>query len=72
MRLRNKVLATREAKGISQHELSRKTGLSRMTLRAVERDDGYQPISTVMTMLCESLDDPDLFWWEREPIEAVA
>ena len=72
MRLRNKVLAARDAKRLSQHELSRITGLSRMTLRAVERDDGYEPNSTVMTMLCTALDDPDLFWWEREPATAVA
>lgn len=67
MQLRNKVLVTREARGISQHELSRMTGLSRMTLRAVERNDGYEPNSTVMTVLCAALDDPGLFWWEREP-----
>ena len=66
MRLRNKVLKTRESLGISQHELSRRTGLSRMTLRAVERNDGYEPNSTVMTSLCEALDAPDLFWWERD------
>jgi DNA-binding XRE family transcriptional regulator len=71
MRLRNRVLATREGLALSQHELSRRTGLSRMTLRAVERDDGYEPNSTVMTMLCEALDAPDLFWWEREPAEPM-
>jgi DNA-binding XRE family transcriptional regulator len=72
MRLRNRVLVKRAEQRISQHELSRRTGLSRMTLRAVERDDGYEPNSTVMTALCEALDDPDLFWWERESVEAAS
>lgn len=72
MRLRNRVRKVREDKGQSQYDLSRGTGLSRVTIRAVERDDGYEPNSTVMTVLCEALDDPDLFWWEREPAQAAA
>lgn len=72
MKLRNRVRQAREDKGLSQYDLSRSTGLSRVTIRAVERDDGYEPNSTVMTMLCQALDDPDLFWWERQPAEAVA
>jgi len=65
MRLRNRVRERREQARISQHELSRMTGLSRMTIRAVERDDGYEPLATVMTVLCAALNDAELFWWER-------
>ena len=73
MKMRNRVLATRAEMGISQHELCRRTGLSRLTIRAVERDDGYTPNGAVMLRLSEALgaDMNSLFWSEREP-EVVA
>lgn len=66
MKLRNKVKATREAVGISQHALSLRTGLSRVTLRSIERDDGYTPNGSVMLKLASELGVSmnDLFWSE--------
>jgi transcriptional regulator with XRE-family HTH domain len=74
MRLRNRVRLVREKLGVSQHELSRQTGLSRMTIRAVERDNGYVPNGSVMTRLSDALGETDLFWFEDDAtrVEAVA
>ena len=64
MLLKNRVLVRRTALGISQHELSRRTGLSRVTIRAIERDPSHNVSAEVQRRLAEALDDPGLFWLE--------
>jgi transcriptional regulator with XRE-family HTH domain len=66
VRLRNRVRATRALRGITQSALAEWAGISRMTLRRVERDDGYVPWGTVMVALANALDDEGLWWMERD------
>lgn len=68
MRLRNRVKTARRELDISQRELARRTGLSRLTIRAIERDNGYSPNGTVMVRIATALDSDiqTLFWSERE------
>lgn len=74
MRLRNRVREARVERGLNLSQLADAAGLSRPTVRAIERDDGYEPTASVMSKLCETLGTPDLFWFEEEavPAEAVA
>lgn len=65
MRLRNRVRITRLLRGIHQETLAREAGISRHTLGRIERDDGYEPMGTVMRKLATALDDEGLFWMER-------
>jgi transcriptional regulator with XRE-family HTH domain len=65
MRLRNRVKATRVLRGVSQTALAERAGISRMTLRAIERDDGYQPKASAMVALARVLNDEGLWWMER-------
>lgn len=69
MRLRNRVRATRVLQGINQSALARKAGISRMTLRRIERDDGYIPWGTVMVALAHALNDETVWWMERDGTE---
>jgi DNA-binding XRE family transcriptional regulator len=73
MRLRNRVRAARQARGITQIQLAEDAGMTRQTLAAIEKDDGHEPYGWVMTALSSVLDDPGLFWWEAsaQPVEAV-
>jgi transcriptional regulator with XRE-family HTH domain len=70
MRLRNRVRAVRAALGLSQRDLAKLSGVSRVTLGAIERDDGYEPKASVMGRVCEVLGDAGLWWFE--PSEEVA
>lgn len=67
-RLRNRVRAVRIEAGLSQRQLGLRTGLSRVTLRSIERDDGYTPNSAVLMKVAEALgqDMHELFWTEAE------
>ena len=71
--LRNRVREVRTKLGISQRELVRRTGLSRQTLSAIERDNGYSPNGTVMASLGQALDADlgDLFWIDTTEPEQV-
>lgn len=72
MRLRNRVFEIRKALGLSQHQLSRLTGLSRMTIRAIERDMGHEASTDTQRKLCAALNRTDLFWMEREDTDPAA
>lgn len=65
MRLRNRVRATRVLRGITQTALAHSAGISRLTLRQIERDDGYKPLGAVMVALANALNDVGLWWFER-------
>lgn len=68
MKLRNSITAARQRKQLSKSALAGAAGISRQTLAAIERDDGYHPASSVMTALCKALDDESLFWWEKSEV----
>lgn len=72
MLLRNRVRERRLELHLTQRELARRTGLSRQTLSAIERNDGYSPVARVMATIAEALDCSigDLFW--HVEAEAVA
>ncbi len=75
MRLRNQVRRMRLERGLSQREMARLTGLSRQTLYAIERDDGYDTSSRIQGAIAGMLGVPTAacFWHEAErPSEAVA
>lgn len=63
-RQRNRVRERREQAGLTQTELARRARVSRQTLSAIEKDDGYQPTAAVMGRLTDALADPRLFWRE--------
>jgi DNA-binding XRE family transcriptional regulator len=65
MRLRNRVRATRVLRAITQTALAKEAGISRLTLRLIERDDGYAPMGAVMVALARALDDEGIWWMER-------
>jgi transcriptional regulator with XRE-family HTH domain len=67
MRFRNRVLTVRLRRGLSQHELMRQSGVSRLTIRRIEQDDGWPAEAGVQLKLCEILNHTRLFWTEREP-----
>lgn len=70
--LSNRIREIREQRGMSQRELGRLTGLSRQTLSAIERNDGYSPNGNVMVRLAEALGTPlqELFWSEPSAVAA--
>jgi len=75
--MRNSVAMTRRSAGLSLTDLARATGLSRLTIRVIERDEGHAPSGTVQLRLAEALGTTvqDLFWSEpaeSEPVEAAA
>lgn len=65
MRLRNRVRATRVLRGITQTRLASEAGISRLTLRLIERDDGYEPTGHVIVAVANALNDEGLWWIER-------
>ena len=68
MRMRKRVRARRIERGLSQAELSRRTGLHRFTIRLIERDTGYAPTGAVQLRLAEALGrgTHELFWSEPD------
>jgi DNA-binding XRE family transcriptional regulator len=70
MRFRNRVRQVRVASGASTYDIWRATGISRVTLRKIERDDGYQPRTRTVARLMEHFGRMDLFWYE--PAEGAA
>lgn len=74
MQLRNRVRQVREERKLSQETTAELAGISRTTLSLIEQDNGHEPIGSVMTALCRTLDDAGLFWWDEaaKAAEAVA
>lgn len=52
-------------KGISQQELSEKSGVSRTTISNLENNDGAVTTTETMKKLAEALDIPPRFFLER-------
>jgi putative transcriptional regulator len=74
-RLRNRVADVRRARGWSQRELGRRSGLSRQTISAIESgSERNQPRADVMVRLAEvfGLELADLFWTETEEAPSAA
>ena len=65
-RMANKVAARRLELGLTINDLANRAGVSRITVRHTERNDGYAPSGTVMLRLAEALETTvqDLFWSE--------
>lgn len=66
MRLRNRVRAARLEMGLTQAALARRAGIARLTLRRIERDDGYVPWGTVMLAVATALKDAGTWWYEQD------
>jgi DNA-binding XRE family transcriptional regulator len=68
MSIRNCVRLTRLRRRLSVTELHRRTGLTRQTIYAIERDNGYTPKADVMFRLSQALNEDvaTLFWSEPE------
>jgi putative transcriptional regulator len=74
-RLRNRVADVRRARGWSQRELGRRSGLSRQTISAIESgSERNQPRADVMVRLAEvfEVEMADLFWTETEEAPSAA
>lgn len=67
MRFRNRVHEIRLLRGLSVAELSRRSGVSTQTIFAIEADEGYPARGPVQLKLAIALNEPLLFWIEREP-----
>jgi DNA-binding XRE family transcriptional regulator len=65
-RMVNGVRSRRQALGMSLSELARRSTVNRLTLRMIERNDGYAPSGTVMLLIAQALSQSvqDLFWSE--------
>ena len=73
-RLRNRIADVRRARGWSQRELGRRSGLSRQTISAIESgSERNQPRADVMVRLAEvfEVEMADLFWTETETPSAA-
>lgn len=66
---RNTVRASRLRRGITLVELARRTGLHRLTIIDIEKDDGSPVKSDTMFALARALNTEvgSLFWDEPEP-----
>lgn len=51
-----KVKEIREAQGITQEELEKKSGVSRQTISAIENNDNYQAKTGTLLALAKALD----------------
>lgn len=73
--LQNGVLAARTSAGLTQTELSVRSGVDRKVLRWIEQDRGYVPSGTTMLKLSQALgiEMGNLFWSESpSEVEAVS
>jgi transcriptional regulator with XRE-family HTH domain len=65
-KLRNRCRQARLERGLSLKEVARRSGMSRVTLRSIERDDGHEPTDASKRRLSEVLGQSvnALFWWD--------
>lgn len=72
MRLRNQVKRVRERLGLTVADVAERTDLTRQTIYAIERDNGYRPKFNVVLALARGLNHEPaaLFWEEPEPAKA--
>lgn len=69
----NRLREIRALRGLTLTELSRRSGISRQTLSAVEADPHYALRAELMLRLAQTLGDPGLFRIEDgAPVEAVS
>lgn len=67
----NRLREIRALRGLTLTELSRRSGISRQTLSAVENDPHYVLRSELIVKLAQTLGDPDLFRVEDgAPVDA--
>lgn len=52
----HKLRETREAKRLTQDELSKKSGVSRQTIVAIETDESYNPTFNTLVKLADALE----------------
>lgn len=52
----HKLRETREAKRLTQDELSKKSGVSRQTIVAIETDETYNPTFNTLVKLADALE----------------
>ena len=52
----HKLRETREAKRLTQDELSKKSGISRQTIVAIETDETYNPTFNTLVKLADALE----------------
>lgn len=67
LQLRNKVLAKRTTKQMTQSELAEKADVTRQTIAAIEKES-YVPSALLAFNLASALDTPidQLFWLEEK------
>jgi transcriptional regulator with XRE-family HTH domain len=66
MRFRNRVRSVRLDRRLSVAALAKLSGVSTETIFSIERNEHHSPRGSVVLKLCAALNDPGLFWVERE------